>query len=217
MIQRLDPCFLPYSQSLEMIRRRFPKGRFEWMPFGVDDQVFAPYDDARPIFAYWMGRRYEPLHEKIQEYCARRGLVYRFSSDGEIVSPIELGHIVGSAKYFVVTPPDLDQFDRTNGVSPLVMRYLEGLSAGAKLLGVLPRSGEYERMLPMGAILSVSPDGSDLEVKLDSDRESGRDEEFFSEVREFVISRHSWKVRAEQIYRRLKTGNSICETEYFLN
>lgn len=37
------------------------------------------------------------------------------------------------------------------GFSALVMRYFEGLAAGTRLLGVLPRSGEYESILPMDA------------------------------------------------------------------
>ena len=52
------------------------------------------------------------------------------------------------------------------------MRYLEGLSAGARLLGVLPGSGEYEDLLSLDAILQVAPDGSDLAEKLDADRKN---------------------------------------------
>jgi hypothetical protein len=216
VLQGLDPCFIPYTQSLALLLRRFPKGRFEWMPFGVDADVFAPAPEGRPIFAYWMGRRYEPLHQKLLEYCDNRGLEYRFTKvGGEIKSAADLGRIVGSSRYFVVTPPDLDQDVRTGGVSPLVMRYCEGLAAGARLLGVLPRSGEYERMLPLDAILTVAPDGSDLALKLDNDREAEWSAAVES-ARDLVRSKHSWTARAAQIYRRLEAGEAIKEEEYCL-
>ena len=87
-------------------------------------------------------------------------------------SPIltNLGRLVGRSRYFVVTPPDIDNPSRTGGYSPLVMRYLEGLAAGTRLLGVLPRSGEFEQLLPRDSICEVDPCGSDLAEKLDADR-----------------------------------------------
>lgn len=215
VLQGLNPCFSAYTQSIAILRERFPKGRFEWMPFGVDTNVFVPSPEGKQIFAYWMGRRYEPLHKKLLEYCTKRGLDYRYTKvGGEIKSPKDLGRITASSQYFVVTPPDLDQLDRTGGVSPLVMRYLEGLAAGTRLLGVLPHSGEYERILPIDAILTVAPDGSDLEIKLDADRENTDKDAAVARACDLVRTKHSWATRAEQIYRRLSTGDPISESEY---
>jgi hypothetical protein len=61
--QRLDPCFVAYREAYEELRARFPGGRFEWLPFGIDTDVFDSMSQERPIFAFWMGRRYEPLHQ----------------------------------------------------------------------------------------------------------------------------------------------------------
>ena len=116
-----------------------------------------------------MGRRHEPLHRALLAYCEARGLRYVYSNDGRF-STEELGRLTSSAQYFVATPPDLDNTRRTGGFSPLVMRYFEGLAAGTRLLGVLPRSGEYEAILPTDAFCQVSPDGSDLAQRLDEDR-----------------------------------------------
>ena len=103
-------------------------------------------------------------------YCADRGLEYRYTIRSGEFSPSELGRLVGSCRYFIVTPPDVDHPERTGGYSPFVMRYFEGLAAGARLLGVLPKSGEYEMLLPLDVILQVAPDGSDLAAKLDADQ-----------------------------------------------
>jgi hypothetical protein len=89
------------------------------------------------------------------------------------------------------------------------MRYLEGLSAGARLLGVLPRSGEYEALLPRDAILEVAPDGSDLAQKLDADGASGGASRAVEGARDLVRSRHSWARRAEQIHARLMFGRPL--------
>jgi hypothetical protein len=88
------------------------------------------------------------------------------------------------------------------------MRYLEGLSAGARLLGVLPKSGEYEALLPLNAILQVAPDGSDLAAKLDADQDDPGARAAVERARVMVREKHSWTRRAEQIFKRLETGEA---------
>jgi hypothetical protein len=206
ILQHLDPCFVAFREGYKELKGRFPSGRFEWLPFGIDTNVFDSVPGERPIFAYWMGRRHEPLHQAMLRYCADRGLDYRYTQRGGEFSPSELGHMVGSTRYFLVTPPDVDHPARTGGFSPLVMRYFEGLAAGARLLGVLPRSGEYEMLLPLDAILQVAPDGSDLAVKLDADQDNPNGRAAVERARVTVRQHHSWARRAEQIFDRLNTG-----------
>jgi hypothetical protein len=201
VMQKLNPCFVAFREGYEELRRRFPSGRFEWLPFGIDSDVFRSGDGERDIFAYWMGRRYEPLHRALLHYCEERGLEYRYTrTSGEFSDPEELGALVRRCRYFVVTPPDIDNPARTGGFSPLVMRYLEGLAAGARLLGVLPRSGEFESLLPLSTICEVAPDGSDLIAKLDGDVNDPDGWEAVRVASEMVRREHSWRRRAERIY-----------------
>jgi hypothetical protein len=206
--QRLDPCFVAYREGCEELQRRFPRGRFEWMPVGVDTDYFKPGAGERDVFVYWMGRRSEPLHRALLRYCAERGLAYRYTrEEGGAISDLgQSGAIAGRSRYFVVTPPDLDNPVRTGGFSPLVMRYLEGLSAGSRLLGVLPRSGDYDMVLPRDAMLEVAPDGSDLAAKLDADMANGGAREAVARACALVRTHHSWASRAEQIHARLSRG-----------
>jgi glycosyltransferase involved in cell wall biosynthesis len=205
----LDPCFVAFREGCEELRRRFPSGRFEWLPFGIDTNVFRPGHGERDIFAFWMGRRYEPLHQALLAYCRERGLDYRFTRRSGELSTEELRDTVGRCRYFVVTPPDLDDSDRTGGFSPLVMRYLEGLAAGARLLGVLPTSGEYEDLLPREAILEVRPDGSDLARRLDEDVDNAAGWNAAALARDLVRREHSWSKRADQIHDRLVTNHPV--------
>ncbi|MGB8880298.1 MAG: glycosyltransferase, partial [Solirubrobacteraceae bacterium] len=92
------------------------------------------------------------------------------------------------------------------GYSPLVMRYLEGLASGARLLGVLPKSGEFEDLLPRDAICEVEPDGSDLAEKLDADLANAEAWRAVERAGELVKAEHSWRRRAEQVYARLSAG-----------
>jgi hypothetical protein len=210
VLQQLDPCFVAFHEGCEELKRRFPKGQFEWLPFGVDTRVFDAVPGERTIFAYWMGRRHEPLHQAMVAYCSERQLDYRYTlRSGEFTDPIDLGRTVGRSKYFFVAPPDVSDPARTGGFSPFVMRYLEGLAAGSRLVGVLPRSGEYDKLLPREAMLEVAPDGSDLAAKLDADLKNGSAWAAVDRARTLVREHHSWAKRAEQIYDRIKSGKKI--------
>ena len=207
-VERLDPCFVAYREAMDELKRRFPLAKFVWLPFGAHTDIFYPRKEEKSVFAFWMGRRYEPLHQALLAYCEARGLSYVYSKDGGLTTE-ELGRLTSSAQYFVVTPPDLDNPKRTGGFSPLVMRYFEGLAAGTRLLGVLPRSGEYEAILPKDAFCEVAPDGSDLAERLDEDRSNPNNQRAVDAAGAFVREHHSWRRRAEQVFDRLANGAAI--------
>jgi hypothetical protein len=207
-IERLDPCFVAYREATDELKRRFPLAKFVWLPFGAHTDIFYPRKEEKSIFAFWLGRRYEPLHQALLAYCEARGLRYVFSKDGGLTTE-QVGQLASSAQYFVATPPDLDHPERTGGFSPLVMRYFEGLAAGTRLLGVLPRSGEYESILPLDAFCQVSPDGSDLAERLDEDRSNPNNQLAVEAAAAFVRENHSWRRRAEQVFNHLANGAAI--------
>jgi hypothetical protein len=83
------------------------------------------------------------------------------------------------------------------------------LAAGTRLLGVLPRSGEYESILPTDAFCQVSPDGSDLAKRLDEDQSNPDNQRVVDAAGAFVREHHSWRRRAEQVFDHLATGAPI--------
>jgi hypothetical protein len=205
-MQRLDPCFIAMREGYLELKKRFPLASFEWLPFGVATEVFDSVPGERPIFAYCMGHRYERLHEAVRDYCAKRNLVYKVTTGGQIRDRMELGRMVGSSKYLLVAPSDLATPERAGGFSPFVQRYFEGLSAGSRLLGVLPKSGEYDLLLPREAMCIVKPDCSDLEEKLDNEQNNVSAFKAVEAARDLVRREHSWKRRSEQIWERLNSG-----------
>lgn len=207
-LERLDPCFVAYREAMDELTRRFPLAKFVWLPFGAYTDVFYPRKEEKSVFAFWLGRRYEPLHQALLAYCEARGLRYVYSQGGGLTTD-EVGRLTSSAQYYVATPPDLDDPERTGGFSPLVMRYFEGLAAGTRLLGVLPRSGEYESILPTEAFCQVAPDGSDLAARLDEDRSSRSHQRIVDDAGAFVRQHHSWRRRAEQVFDHLANGAAI--------
>jgi Glycosyl transferases group 1 len=207
-IERLDPCFVAYREATAELQRRFPLGKFVWLPHAADTTIFYPRREEKSVFCFWMGRRYDPLHKALLAYCDARSLRYVYSND-HFFSDEDLGRIASSAQYFVATPSDLDNPLRTGGFSPLVMRYLEGLAAGTRLLGVLPRSGEYEALLPTDAICQVAPDGSDLVDRLDEDRGNPEAQCAVDAAGAFVRKYHSWQWRTEQIIKYVEEGASL--------
>jgi hypothetical protein len=207
-VERLDPCFVAYREGMEELKRRFPLAKFVWLPFGASTEVFYPRKEEKSIFAFWLGRRYEPLHKALLAYCETRGLRYVYSKDGGLTTE-QIGQLTSDAQYFVATPPDLDDPKRTGGFSPLVMRYFEGLAAGTRLLGVLPRSGEYQSILPTDAFCEVLPDGSDLAERLDEDRSNPNTQLAVDAAGAFVRENHSWRRRAEQVFNHLANGAAI--------
>lgn len=204
--QNISACFIPYKEAFADLVKRPGGKRFHYLPFGIDTGVFKDRPVDKDIDIFWMGRRYAPLHNAIEKFCDSNGLTYLYrEKTGIIQDPQVLGEMVSRSRYFVVTPPDLDDAARTGGFSPLVMRYLEGLSAGTRLLGVLPRSGEFEDFLPRESILEVAPDGSDFADIFRADQQSDVGWNAARAAGETVRNHHSFKARAREIVRVLQT------------
>jgi hypothetical protein len=203
--QRMSACFVIYRMSAVELERRYPELPFHRLPMGFNNRVFRDLGLERDIYAFWMGRRHEPLHEALRAHCDARGLVYRYSmsrNDPETVT--ELNEVMSRSRYFVVTPPDVDNPARTGRFSPFTTRYLEGPAAGSRLLGVIPGDrAEYDELLPAAAMVEVAPDGSDLEevlARADADPDAERRR---IEVRDLVCREHGWDRRAATVYHRL--------------
>jgi hypothetical protein len=207
-IERLDPCFVAYLEATTELKRRFSRGKFVWLPLAANTDIFHPRKEERPYFAFYMGRRHEPLHQALLKYCEARGLKYHYSD--KFLYGEELGRATSSAQYFIVTPREVIDPKTKTAFSPLALRYFEGLAAGTRLLGSLPASGEYEALLPTDALCEVSLDGSDLAERLDRDRQNPDDNQHAVDAAAALVrEHHSWRRRGQQIYNFLEHGGPI--------
>jgi hypothetical protein len=178
--QRLACCFLAYRIPALSLAQSNPNRRYEWLPIGFNHKVFCDQGLERDVYAFWMGRRYAPLHDALLRRCRERGLNYQYlEPPGRPIALEELSRLAARARYFVALAPDIDDPVRTGGTSPLTARFLEGVGAGCRLLGVRPRSGEFELLLPEDALVECAPDGSDLADVLE---EADSDPEFVAKA-----------------------------------
>jgi hypothetical protein len=199
-LTRNQVSFIPYREAMDLLEPRAPPGQYVYLPFAADTTVFAERGLERDIDILSMGRRYEPLHQAILKYADANGLNYLFRErTGFIDDPMELGRLASRARYFVCTPTDLNPLRPTGGFSPLVMRYFEGLAAGCRLLGALPKSGEYEQLLPRGAMLEVNVDGSDFAETFARDSADRSWVPVVASASELVRREHGWDSRARTI------------------
>lgn len=200
--QSLDIAYLYNRQAFEKASIEYPDVPIRWLPIAYNADAF--YDRAlqRDIDVFWMGRRDPDLHNALLRLAARGRIVYEFIEPPDAPLPQEeINELACRSRFFVVTPPDVSDAVRTGSFSPLTCRYLEGLAAGARLLGTRPRSGELEDMVGPSAVVECRLDGSDLEDVLDrADAETGT-EVARARLRDIVVSRHTWQGRAANIYQ----------------
>lgn len=197
-----DIAFIPYREAFDELVSGPGGSRYRYLPFGADTRIFRDHGLVKDIDILWMGRRDDPLHQAILDYAGRSGLTYRYRENtGFLADPKELGQLVSRARYFVTTPPDPA---RSGGFSPLVMRYLEGLAAGCRLVGTLPRSGEFESFLPLDSLLQVSPDGCDFAQRFEQDQNNKAGWEATLTASKLVHQKHGWDSRAREIMSEIE-------------
>lgn len=192
-----DLVFVPYREAFDILSAGEGGERYRYLPFAADTGVFRDTGAERDIDILWMGRRDEPLHQALLALADAHGLNYLYREKmGFIDDPNDLGALAERARYFVATPPDPE---RSGGFSPLVMRYLEGLAAGCRLLGTLPKSGEFEASFPRGSMLEVRADGSDLEDRYLADQGNTAAWGASAEAARIARQEHGWDARAKQV------------------
>ena len=108
-LERLDPCFVAYREARDELESRFPLAKFVWLPFGAHTDVFYPRKEQKSIFAFWMGRRHEPLHRALLAYCEaarpalrlfeRRPIEHRGARTADLERPVLPRHAARSGQH----------------------------------------------------------------------------------------------------------------------
>lgn len=199
--QRVAICFVMFREAYTWIARHRPELRVVWLPFAVNDDLFHDRGCERDVFAFWMGRKHEPIRHALARFCSERD--FTFVWDGFWVGE-ELSTMAARSRYFVVTPPDLDNPQRVGTFSPMTLRYLEGAAAGCRLFGVAPGSGELEALLGPQALVACSADGSDVAAALEAAESDAGWDDHRIEARDRVNRDHTWERRAREAIEALR-------------
>jgi hypothetical protein len=197
---RIHRCYVFYTEGLPLLRAKYASLGFRWLPMAANGDVFTDLGYDRDIYAFWLGRRHDALHEALQRHCSQRNLTYRFTTGGHDPATVEeLQQIAARSRYIVATPPDVNDLLRTGGYSPVTSRYIEGPLSGARSMGVAALRPEMEYFFEDGEFIACAADGSDLSAVLDAaDADPGWEARRVA-VRDRFEREHTWAVRARQI------------------
>jgi hypothetical protein len=193
-------CYVLYTEALPSLSANHGALGFRWLPMAANSDVFTDLGHDRDIYAFWLGRRHDALHEALRRHCSERNLVYRFTTGGHDPATVEeLQQIAARSRYIVATPPDVNDPVRTGGYSPLTSRYIEGPLAGARSMGVAAVRPEMDYFFEDGEFVACAEDGSDLSGVLDAADSDPKWEERRTAARDRFRQRHTWAVRALEI------------------
>ena len=176
-----------------------------WVPLSGDFEVFKPYNEEKTRLFMQMGRRNDPLHEKILSYLKKHNLednrdnyVYRKDKGEQIYDDInELAREISRTKYFVSVPKMYENFKRTGNIADTICRYYEGMACKTMLIGMKPET--FDELFPFKAMISFN-DNEDFDEQIEY-YETHRDEydEIVNRNYEYIMKHHSWANRVKQI------------------
>lgn len=175
---------------------------------GVPDHLFTfPAADGRSIAFSCYGRRVEPLHKRVLQFCADSGLYYDYTtSDGRHASA-SLQEIYRqyawhlSQSYFTFCwPVELTTPGRAQHLSPITCRWFEAAAAGTPIVGKAPKNPRFMQLFGRDAVvtLDVADDVSDQLHDLWSNREEHLDRA--ARLRERVAGEITWDRRVSEMW-----------------
>lgn len=135
--------FVSSSQAAKVLDRLVSGCAFQWIPEGVDPDVYRslPYEE-RDIDVLQLGRLYEPYHEVIAPSLARERRSYLFEgTKGTLVFPTRAAFIDGLARsrISICVPSSVTHPERSGGIETLTHRYLQSMASKCLVVGRAPR------------------------------------------------------------------------------
>ena len=135
--------FFSSGQVTEIFKKKNLPCRFHWLSEGISltDYSSKPYPD-KDIEVLSFGRKYDWLHEKIQEGLHRSKINYLYEKRrGEIIFKDRAGFIDGLArtKISICVPSNITHPERAGEISTMTVRYLQSMAAKALIVGIMPK------------------------------------------------------------------------------
>jgi hypothetical protein len=221
LLSDFDHIFISCRNSVEDVARM--TGRpCTFLPLAADVLRFAPssVDDARPIDVSYIGRRSQVTHRALVEHASRQKFFYFYdtvAASGSDMSnrtfrvdqPEEhrllLASLLKRSRYFVANRSYVNRPEFTAGREEISPRFFEGAASGAVMIGVPPRSPDFQTLFNWpDAVIPVpfdSPDIGRIIVELDSDPERLRTIRQ-NNVRNAAM-KHDWLHRIQVVFDAL--------------
>lgn len=188
-----------------------------WVPEGVDSARFRfrPVEE-RTTSVLQYGRRWEWLHDRLQPWCEREGISYRYPPHDQakrwLRSRGDLVEILSRTKV-VVAVPRLISHPEAGDLSTVTTRFFEGMAAKCLLWGSAPQD--------LIALFGYNP-----VVEIDRGRPAEQLKYILAHYEQYiplieknhaeVLVRHQWRHRIADMVRFMKSHLTEREAkEYF--
>ncbi|MEA2731909.1 MAG: hypothetical protein QOF70_6384 [Acetobacteraceae bacterium] len=217
MLDQFDHVFLLHSKSIPQLPT-YTSTPCSALPTGIDCLVATPYPSPpeRAVDVYSIGNRSDPVHQALLELTRKRDFFYIYdslaSTDSRVKSWADhralLANTIKRSRYFIgFNPMSLTspKAGKISGEHVLPGRLFEGAAGGAIILGTAPQCPEFNDCFDWdGAVVEVSPDGSDIVAVIE---ELDAQYDWTERLRETNATRclmkHDWVYRWEHILAKI--------------
>jgi hypothetical protein len=193
-----------------------------YLPLATDVLRFAPWPQppARAIDVCNIGRRSAVTHAALVRMARERRIFYyydtvrasgergkqmTFSVGNASEHRLLLANLLQRSRYYIANRARVNEPEVTEGREEISARFYEGVAAGAALIGVPPRSSEFQRQFDWpDAVIEMPfdcPDIADRLRALDADGE--RMQRITRENVRQAALRHDWIHRLRTVYEAL--------------
>lgn len=206
MLRRFDYVFTGYQGAIEELGRLLGRP-CHYLPPSADALRFAPAGLERVIDIYFMGRRRPDLHAALEAAARRKGYFYHFDT---VRNPLvnsyrehreRLADLVQRTRYFIVDVAYSDNVAESDVQPEVGLRFFEGISGGAVLLGNAPDTDTFRSLFGWpDSVVPVASSEAAVSALLDElDADTERTERIRRTNVSQALRRHDGVYRWEQI------------------
>ncbi|MCU1265065.1 MAG: hypothetical protein JWM21_1383 [Acidobacteria bacterium] len=125
--------------------------------------------DRRVIDFCAYGRRLEPIHKTMREYCGRNGKYYDYTTTALVQSDLDPRDHYGQyawhlchAIFNFCWPMELTHPSRAKAHSPITCRWFEAAASGNVILGQVPLEPGFAKLFGHDAVIEIDQANGDL-------------------------------------------------------
>lgn len=210
-LDAFDHVFVLNAASVPLIQK-YTKAPVSFLATAADTLLLPAerYGQKRPVDYVCIGRRHNPVHEKMYEYCCQQDRFYVFDlwrglhAKNWAAARRQNADLGTRARHYIVWPP-IREGTGGQSRSALSTRYFEGASSGAVMIGGAAEVAEFEGLFTSPTpVVDMPQDPERVPAFLDwLDAEASHLAEIGRSNRLDALERHDWAHRWAEILRVL--------------